>query len=131
MAKIQTKDIIDRIIYELPIENSNINDIIYFKNLIQEELNFKIANQNKIAGLQEKYLKSNNPLAILPLIYLETKNMNNLYISRLEQLNEALQTCISPRCNHEWIDDVYEDAMEREIKIKYCTKCGNCHKIKF
>ena len=81
--------------------------------------------------MQETYLNSNNPLAILPLIYLETKNMDNLYINRLEQLNEALQSCISNMCNHEWVDDVYEDAMEREINIKYCTKCGNCHKIKF
>lgn len=131
MSNIQTKDIIDRIIYQLPIENTNISEIISFKNLVQEELNFKIANQKKIISLQEKYLNSNNPLAILPLIYLETKNMDNLYISRLEQLNEALQNCISQRCNHEWVDDVYEDTMEREIKIKYCTKCGNCQKIKF
>lgn len=131
MAKIQTKDIIDRIIYQLPIDNTNINEIIYFKDLVQKELNFKITNQKKIITLQETYLNSNNPLAILPLIYLETKNMDNLYINRLEQLNEALQSCISNMCNHEWVDDVYEDAMEREINIKYCTKCGNCHKIKF
>lgn len=131
MPKESTYDIVNRIIHQLPIDNANINEIITFKNLIQKEINLKASNYKKIIYLQNKYSHSNNPLGILPSIYLESKYIDDLFLNRLEQFNNALEICIKERCNHVWIEDIYEDAMEREIKIKFCTKCGNCHKIKF
>ena len=129
MNKLNEKDIIDKIIYNIPIENKNIYEIKQFQNLIQEEIRLSHLNSKKIKKLKNKYSNLNNSQVILPLIYLNLKKSESLYLKNLEILNNALEKCIEKKCQHNWVEDIYEDMFEREIKIKYCLICGNCHKI--
>ena len=122
-------DIFNKIIYNVPITDLNISDLENMKSLLEEELNQYNSNHEAFRKLQLKYLQSNNPLSIIPYIYNETCTLGNVYFKRQKDLLNAIDKALKEKCEHIWIDDIYEGPLEKEVKIRYCTKCGNCHKI--
>ena len=122
-------DIFNKIIYNVPITDLNISDLENMKSLLEEELNQYNSNHEAFRKLQLKYLQSNNPLSIIPYIYNETRTLGNVYFKRQKDLLNAIDKALKEKCEHIWIDDIYECPLEKEVKIRYCTKCGNCHKI--
>ena len=122
-------DIFNKIIHEVPITDLNLPDLENMKGLLEQEITALSSNKEAFRKLQLRYLQTNNPLSIIPYIYNETYTLGNVYFKRQQDLLKAIKKSIEERCEHIWIDDVYEGPLEVEYKIRYCTKCGNCHKI--
>ena len=106
------------------MQYSHLEDLVIVKFTIEKQINTtKELLSNISNNLNIQFISDRELINKIILYQFLTRRTLNQLLKMQNNLLNSIQEILYNQCQHQWVNDIVEEPLEKERTICYCSKC--------